>query len=515
MCIAVSCLGLLPRAAAAASVETLLMPGKVISGHADIEEQCAECHDRADRERQTTLCRNCHEDVDRDIAAHRGLHGRLPRADQVKCTACHSEHRGRDADIVKLAPERVDHAATDFPLEAPHRAIACTACHASGKAYREAPGTCFACHREEDVHAGSLGKECGSCHESERWAEFTFDHGKTDFLLTGSHQKVTCNACHFGNRYESTPVKCISCHAPDDVHAGARGSGCADCHTTTAWDDSKFDHAKETGFALLGGHRGLECIDCHRSGRMEDELPNECHGCHAGDDVHDGRFERKCESCHEVTEWPVKSFDHHKASKDAKYTLTGAHERIDRHACHATPVGRPKLPTDCATCHRAQDVHAGKLGRDCEQCHGVERWSADLRFDHDLSEFPLVGLHVAVPCAECHRTPEFKDALTDCNGCHERADVHKGGLGRECETCHSPNGWAIWDFDHGKQTRFALTGAHARQACADCHRQPASEVELSRDCVACHAREDRHLGQFGRQCRRCHGTTSFKGARLQ
>jgi hypothetical protein len=27
--------------------------------------------------------------------------------------------------------------------------------------------------------------------------------------------------------------------------------------------------------------------------------------------------------------------------------------------------------------------------------------------------------------------------------------------------------------------------------------------------------DDVHLGQFGRQCQRCHGIATFKGARLQ
>ena len=52
----------------AASLESLLMPGAVIAGHAKIEHDCSLCHDRADRGAQPKLCRDCHEDVDRDIA---------------------------------------------------------------------------------------------------------------------------------------------------------------------------------------------------------------------------------------------------------------------------------------------------------------------------------------------------------------------------------------------------------------------------------------------------------------
>ena len=93
-------------------------------------------------------------------------------------------------------------------------------------------------------------------------------------------------------------------------------------------------------------------------------------------------------------------------------------------------------------------------------------------------------------------------------------DVHKGGLGKECARCHSPNGWRIWDFDHGKETGFPLAGAHSKVACEGCHKQPPGQVKLDTQCVSCHAQDDIHLGQYGRQCQRCHSTVTFKGARL-
>ncbi|MBK6349948.1 MAG: hypothetical protein IPF50_09085 [Proteobacteria bacterium] len=77
------------------------------------------------------------------------------------------------------------------------------------------------------------------------------------------------------------------------------------------------------------------------------------------------------------------------------------------------------------------------------------------------------------------------------------------------------NGWNLWQFDHGKSTEFALTGAHSKVACAGCHKQAPDAVKLSQDCAACHSKDDVHLGQFGRQCQRCHVTTTFKAARLQ
>ena len=171
-----------------------------------------------------------------------------------------------------------------------------------------------------------------------------------------------------------------------------------------------------------------------------------------------------------------------------------------------------KLGTDCGSCHRADDVHGGALGVGCDRCHQSTAWR-EVRFDHDLTAFPLVGLHVVVTCAQCHESLRFKDAPTGCNGCHAKNDIHKGGLGADCESCHSPNGWNLWSFDHGAKTHFPLDGAHKALRCADCHVKPVEEVKLSRNCVSCHASDDMHAGQFGRQCERCHTTTTFRGGR--
>ena len=76
-----------------ANVETLLMPGKLSQPHAKFEESCANCHDKADRGRQTTLCLDCHKEIRADITAKRGLHGNISNVDKTACRACHTEHK--------------------------------------------------------------------------------------------------------------------------------------------------------------------------------------------------------------------------------------------------------------------------------------------------------------------------------------------------------------------------------------------------------------------------------------
>jgi hypothetical protein len=500
------------RRAEAVNPETLLMPGKLTSAHAKYEEQCTQCHDRSNSARQTRLCLDCHKEIAADVARQRGYHGHLPGIATAECHACHSEHLGRGADIVKLVPEQLNHDLTDYPLRGAHTALACGGCHVAGKPYREAPRDCLACHKKEEPHEGRLGRDCASCHDESAWRHISYDHGKTPFPLHDRHAEVACAACHFGNRYKDTPRECVSCHEPDDVHGGKRGVKCAQCHTPKSWKTQKFDHEKETGFALLGVHGRIACNDCHRSGNLKDKLPKDCFGCHLGEDAHAGRLGRDCGQCHGNDQWKPANFDH---GRDGHWLLEGRHQKIACEACHTAPVATQKLSRECLACHRPNDVHAGKLGRQCEQCHTPAGWRDSVVFDHDLTSYPLLGLHVAVPCEQCHLTRQYRDVGQQCNDCHAADDVHKGRRGSDCARCHSPNGWKLWEFDHAKETGFALSGGHAQLACESCHRRPPGEVKLHQDCLSCHENDDVHLGQYGRECERCHTTITWKGARVQ
>lgn len=496
----------------AANIEKVLMPGPLSSAHAKLEEDCTQCHDRTNRARQSQLCIDCHKPIAEDIRLKLGYHGREARFPASRCSACHNEHLGRDGDIVKLDRLAFNHSRTDFALTGAHMGAACVSCHKPGLAFRAAAMVCADCHKADDRHRGQLDRNCGECHNSATWAGARFDHGKTEFPLLEAHRAVRCDSCHLGGQYDGTPRSCVACHTPDDVHRGSRGETCAECHTQRSWRDARFDHQKETGFALLGRHSGLACAACHRSGKFDDELPRDCAGCHRAQDSHAARFGEKCNDCHGNERWRDTSFDH---EKKAQFALTGAHTKLDCHSCHTAMKSKQTLGKDCNSCHRADDPHGGQLKAACDSCHSVEAWRQDIRFDHDLTDFPLLGMHALVTCAQCHRTKAFKGAPQDCADCHNGRDVHKGGLGRDCAKCHSPNAWNVWEFDHAQQTGFALIGQHGKLKCADCHRQPAGQVAMAQDCASCHRKDDRHLGQYGTQCQRCHTTVSFKGARIQ
>ena len=234
------------------------MPGDVIQGHEELEEDCKNCHVRLRDTTQTKLCLDCHESTAKDISSKRGFHGKFDKA-RSNCKACHTEHKGRDANIIWLDKDRFNHDLTNFVLRGKHSQSACSDCHESGDKHRDAKRACVSCHKDDDVHNNKLGKKCHQCHSPEAWSKKKFDHDKTDFRLTGKHAKASCASCHIENKFKDTPKKCLSCHALKDVHQNRFGSRCGDCHKTSQWDKTSFDHERDTRYALKGKHRKQQC----------------------------------------------------------------------------------------------------------------------------------------------------------------------------------------------------------------------------------------------------------------
>jgi len=490
------------------SIERLVMPGPVVSAHADLEATCASCHVPFSREQQSPLCLECHEEVARDIAAGGGFHGQEPTVAGAECATCHTEHEGRDADILGLDAATFDHDLSNFPLRGKHVEAMCVDCHAEEQTFHAAETECNACHAEDDRHRGNLGIACADCHAETAWTDVRFDHELTaDYALTGAHAAITCVSCHVEEVYEETPNTCAGCHADDDSHAGTNGTECQDCHTTRNWEELSFDHFVRTGFALAGGHGGLTCESCHEGNKLEQQTPTECVACHREDDTHAGVNGTTCNDCHRVTEWLDVTFDH---ARDTEFALRGAHAELTCDGCHVQPVAVAMPANTCFGCHAEDDPHAGQLGEVCATCHGETLWAEDVRFDHDLATFPLLGTHDTATCESCHATPAFHDAPEQCVDCHREDDVHEQRLGASCGTCHNPNAWLAWQFDHDRQTAFALTGAHTGLDCHACHREPvAGAIALDSTCDTCHRADDVHRGEFGGDCAQCHTTESF------
>jgi hypothetical protein len=565
--------------ASAQSLEGVLMPGRVIQGHAKYEQDCDKCHVKFDKAAQDGLCRDCHKEVAQDVRAKTGYHGRV-RIES--CRSCHTDHKGRDVKIAAFDAKTFDHAKTDFALAGEHARTECRECHVPGRKFREARSGCNDCHRKDDKHRGTLGVACADCHTAVKWKETRFDHSKTRFALVGKHADTACKDCHAIDAYRKTPLACIGCHRKDDgklhrgrlgekceichtakdwknvsafshdrdtkyplrgkhrgakceachtsaaavmpkleatcigchrkddKHNGTLGNVCADCHTERGWSEARFDH-DQSEFKLLGRHRDVECRECHRDSKSFRGVPLTCVGCHKKDDKHKDRYGMKCESCHAAVSWKEIAFRH---DADTKYRLLGKHAETKCDACHTGHLYNDKLTTDCWSCHRKDDKHREQLGRDCAACHEPNDWKKTVRFDHNRSRFPLLGRHAKVECKECHATAAFKDAERECVACHRKDDRHKRTLSEGCAECHNARDWKIWDFDHGRRTKYALDGAHARVACTSCHRAPAEPGKpipaLPTVCVGCHRVDDFHHGELGPQCERCHVTRTWR-----
>jgi len=424
-------------------LERMVMPGPLIEGHAKLEGECSKCHKPFSRNTQTKLCLDCHKDVASDRALHSGLHGRTREALTQDCRKCHSEHKGREADINQMDRETFNHDSTNYKLVGAHRNASCEGCHAAKVKFRKAPTGCIECHRKVEPHRGRLGERCDGCHTIVKWGQTKpFDHGKTRFPLVGAHKDVACATCHTGELYKDLPSSCISCHRLQDVHAD--------------------------------------------------------------------RYGTKCDSCHDQIKWKPAHFDHDKT----KYPLHGAHAKVKCDTCHSGDLYRDKLGSSCSSCHKKNDPHKGKLGERCEKCHNDVDWRSSVSFDHEITRFPLIGLHATVPCEECHRSPTYKDAPIACDKCHR--DYHQARLGIRCADCHNPNGWSRWRFDHSRQTKYPLTGAHEKVVCEACHKAKAPpDLKLPTDCNSCHRSADIHTGRFGRDCERCHVTSDWRNLNIK
>src|SRR3990167_1363700 len=191
--------------------ERLLSPGDLTRAHQKQDKDCESCHADFENQEQRGLCLDCHDKISEDLLNTKGFHGKQPGVANSECRICHSEHQGRDADIVQFNSHGFNHLMTDFPLKGRHVDVECAQCHVAGKLFRDAPGQCVDCHKKDDVHQGKQGKTCDSCHATENWRDAKFDHGKTTFPLKGAHQQVACNQCHRSPDFKQTPDQCASC----------------------------------------------------------------------------------------------------------------------------------------------------------------------------------------------------------------------------------------------------------------------------------------------------------------
>lgn len=432
-----------------------------------------------------------------------------------------------------------------FPLIGGHAISNCFACHQQGGNFTGLSTECYSCHQQdyESVQdpnhvASNYNFDCTECHTINSWDEIiNFNHNITQFELTGAHINIDCSLCH-EQGYNGTPVECFACHEenynntsnPNHLLAGFPTT-CEDCHETSDWIPSTFDHDQQFFPIYSGTHAGEWdlCSDCH-------EIPNDfsvftCISCHEHnqqdmDDKHAGiqgyvYASQECFACHPTGEKGT-AFNH----AISNFPLTGAHITLDCGQCHSS--GYSGTPLECFACHEV-DYNSSTnpdhlqlgISTDCESCHTTEpNWEPALFPQHNQI-FELVGAHLQISndCSTCHNG-DYINTPVICVGCHESAynnasnpDHLAAGISTDCEQCHNTIAWIPSTFDH-ITTGFELIGAHSIIECSDCHE--GTTGGLNSNCLTCH--EDEYnatvdpphlLLGFSDDCLECHNMNGW------
>ncbi|MGB8491587.1 MAG: cytochrome C [Bacteroidales bacterium] len=483
-----------------------ISPGDLAKPHEFLEgiTNCTKCHEIGNKI-TGEKCLGCHTEINDRIKAGKGYHS----SSGVKgreCIECHSDHHGKNFQLVRLNNSGFDHNLTGFSLSVPHSKLECTACH-TGKFIKESKirekkftylglGTaCLDCHA--DYHLGTLSSSCLTCHSPGSFKTApAFNHSKTRFALAGKHKSVECVKCHKmetvnGNKFQEFRgvafASCTNCHK--DPHQNKFGQDCRKCHNEESFTSvtaiSNFDHSK-TKFPLVDRHLTVSCKSCHKNKLTAPLKYDRCTDCH--EDYHKGQFTANgiapdCNECHNVKGFALSTFTIDRHNQGA-FPLRGAHSAQPCNECHWkqdawTFAG---LGKECRDCH--PDIHKQFISskfypdENCRACHNETAWR-QVTFDHSATQFKLTGAHAKTSCTVCHisRTAggefvqKFEGLGTDCISCHN--DVHQGQFSGNsqgtCTVCHVTDNWMPSKFDHSK-TAFPLDGKHTEVSCSACHK---------------------------------------------
>lgn len=538
-----------------------ISPGDLSEAHKDLEgmSNCTQCHDLGDKV-SNTKCLDCHEDIQSLINQNKGYHA-SSEVEKQDCFRCHSEHHGRKFDMVRFDQDNFNHDLTGYKLEGKHNTIDCRECHMPDNiqnsdlkkrkdTFLGLEQECLTCH--DDYHQNTLPTDCIQCHNFDAFEPAkNFDHTEdTQYPLKGEHANVDCIECHqkttrngleFQEFADIAFADCKSCH--DDPHQNKLPGDCKQCHTETSFNlfrgQNNFNH-NSTQFNLKGKHKNIDCFECHKESNnpllvFQDHLSideNDCVSCH--EDQHEGKFGLDCAKCHQETSFRVLKnmdfFDH----SVTDYPLEGKHLDVDCKQCHKGHYTDPIDFSSCSNCH--DDYHNGEFisngtSPDCVECHSLNDgfdYSLYTLEQHQTTDFPLEGAHVATPCYACHVSEDdphwsFRDLGSACVDCHE--DVHKNYISesfypdQNCTECHVNDSWAEVTFDHSL-TKWPLTGKHKDIECRACHfvenidnKSVTTQkfINLESNCVSCH--DNVHGDDFAingvTDCTRCHVTSSW------
>ena len=497
---------------------------------------CAACHIGGDFANTPTECIGCHQ-----MDFNNSENPNHQSADfSTDCASCHT------IDVGWSPAEFQEHDGAFFPIySGSHQGTwtTCVECHNNASDYSEF--TCTTCHANpetDDQHVSVNGYSyesgaCLACHPTGE-SDDVFDHGRTNFPLTGAHITTDCIECH-AQGFAGTPMECEACHQlnfdqttnPNHQSLGI-STDCKTCHSTDpGWSPARFDQHDDF-YELEGAHTGIanQCATCHNGDY--NNTPNTCDGCHLADfnqttdpDHAAAQFPLDCASCHSQNAWVPATFNH-----DDFYQLIGEHKLIENECIKCHLAGNfSNTPNTCDGCHQAdfdQSLNPNhpqlNLSTDCASCHTITPDWMPATFDIHDDFYPLNGAHavIATDCAACHNG-DYVNTPTECIGCHQMdfdqtTDPNHQVLqfSTNCTECHNESAWVPATFDHDAQYFPIYGGAHEGEwnDCIDCHHVPNNFAEFT--CIGCHQNpetDDAHNSVTGyvyedNACLACHPT---------
>lgn len=412
---------------------------------------CANCHVNNVFAGLHQNCIDCHQTDFNTAANPNHVAGNFSST----CTTCHSMNA--------WSPATFDHSTTKFALTGKHTTIQCQDCHTNGN-YQLTYTGCYPCHQTDfnqvtnpNHVTGNFSHQCETCHSTTSWSSASFDHSTTKFSLTGTHITTPCISCHTNNNYQLAYTNCYMCHQADyqkptnpNHVAGNFALTCDQCHTTTVWTPSTFNHAN-TAFPLVGAHQAVPCANCHVN-NVYAGLHQNCIDCHQTDfngttnpNHVAGNFSTTCTSCHSMNAWTPATFNHSVTNFNQ---ITGGHASLTCVSCH-TNNNYQLVYTNCYQCHQSDyqgatsPNHSAGYPLTCDsyQCHTTASWTTST-FNHDTQFFRVYsGKHQGKwsTCVQCHQAPSDLSNFTCTTSCHPKAQTDNNHIGQAGYVYASPN----------------------------------------------------------------------------
>jgi hypothetical protein len=377
----------------------------------------------------------------------------------------------------------------------------------------------------------STSDDCGTCHNTESFADAIFDHsgivsdcGVACHIADGSGTARGMPPSTPTYAHMPTALDCSSCHTPGTFatgtydHAGVT-MNCTNCHNDVISAGKPFHHIPTTPDSQ-------DCADCHFStttfsGAIFSHagISGNCVSCHDGN-ISTGKAgshiptTQDCIACHSTSApfKPALNFAHVGISGNCESCHNGSPDYVAAGAIGKKPNHIPAI-NQCSQCHNDTStggfasstflatLHPG-ISNGCEGCHIDQFFPADPTLTKAAGHLPT-----AQDCDVCHTVAGFQpstfahlDISGNCASCHDGSPgfVALGARGKtpspphpatssDCVVCHNTTTFADAFVDHTDPAVLAVR-------CDSCHNgsdaigkiAKPNHVPTTEDCSVCH-----------------------------